>query len=63
MKTIDIEPKWVDLCHLVSSSALPAEELIPACQLADTVRQAQKAGRKSITFDLSGREISVKDEE
>lgn len=47
---IDTEPTWVALCHVAERGALNAKELIPACMIADSVRQAQKNGAKSITF-------------
>src|SRR5262245_42275042 len=50
--TIDLEPTWESLCRIADRGALKAGELMPACRIADTVRQAQKAGKTSITFDL-----------
>lgn len=48
--TIDLEPKWVELCNLVKRGGLSPEFLLPACETADVVRQAQKQGKKGVTF-------------
>jgi hypothetical protein len=50
IRTIDMEPTWETLCNLSAADVLPAKELMPACKLADKIRQAQKSGAKSITF-------------
>ncbi len=47
---IDIEPTWESLCNLSQKGGLPAKELLPACIIADKVRQSQKEGAKSVTF-------------
>ena len=39
---VDTEPTWVNLCNGVQSGAINAETLLPACKIADIVRQAQK---------------------
>ena len=46
--TIDIEPTWETLCKMAQQGVLPPEQLMPACQIADTIRQAQKRGAKKI---------------
>jgi len=51
--TIDIEPTWETLCNLAHGGALDAKELMPACKVADMVRQAQKKGKKGITFTFT----------
>ncbi len=48
--TIDIEPRWVDLCSLSTRGGLSPKFLLPACETADVVRQAQKQGKKGVTF-------------
>jgi hypothetical protein len=48
--TIDVEPTWESLCISSYKHGLTAEVLMPACKIADAVRQAQKKGAKSITF-------------
>jgi hypothetical protein len=54
MKTvIDIEPTWEALCHLSDRGLVNVKELIPACQVADMVRQAQKKGAISVTFTFN----------
>lgn len=58
--TIDLEPTWAGLCRIASRGAINAEELMPACKIADLVRQAQKAGKAEITFDLSSKAIKVR---
>lgn len=50
---INVEPTWESLCYLASENCLPAIELMPACAVADLVRQAQKKGAKSITFSFN----------
>lgn len=45
---IDVEPRWEALCVMAQRKILPPEELMPACKLADTLRQAQKAGKKGL---------------
>lgn len=50
--TIDIEPKWADLCMISERGALRPKELLPACKIADVVRQAQKHGAKSVSFSF-----------
>jgi len=50
MGTIDIEPTWESLCRLAASGGILPEELMPACKIADVVRQAQKAGKKRVEF-------------
>lgn len=55
--TIDIEPTWESLCYAVNRGALKGEALLPACKIADAVRQAQKKGKKSITFKFKGDNI------
>jgi hypothetical protein len=59
--TIDVEPKWTSLCNLVQSGHLEGKFLQPACKLADVVRQAQKSGKKSVTFkfDNTGENVTV----
>lgn len=54
---IDLEPTWKALLHMVSRGMLSAEELYPAVELADFVRQAQKAGHKKVIITL--RESSI----
>lgn len=51
--TIDVEPTWVAICRMVGLGTVKAEELIPACRLADIIRQAQKSGNEKITFLLN----------
>jgi len=60
-KTIDIEPKWVDVLKAVQIGHLnDAGILLQACEIADIVRQAQKAGHKSVVFTFSeNNEIEV----
>ena len=58
-QTIDIEPKWEDLCRMAQSGHLPAKELMPACQLADIVRQAQKEGKQSVSFIFQNGKVSI----
>ena len=48
--TIDLEPTWENLCNMAQSGHLQPKELMQACKLADIVRQAQKQGKKSVTF-------------
>lgn len=57
--TIDLEPTWEGLCHLVVKGNLPADELIPACKLADIVRQAQKQGKAKVTFSFENGKVHV----
>lgn len=54
--TIDIEPTWESLCYAVNRGALKGEALLPACKIADAVRQAQKKGKKSITFKFKDKQ-------
>ena len=52
---IDLEPTWEDLCRAVASGALKdAMILKPACKIADIIRQAQKQGKKEVTFSFQG---------
>lgn len=48
--SIDLEPTWENLCNAAQTGHLPAKELMPACIIADKIRQAQKSGAKSVTF-------------
>mgnify|MGYP007071652673 CR=1 FL=1 len=57
--TIDIEPTWVELCKASELGALPAIELMPACQIADKIRQAQKKGATSILFEFKADGIEI----
>lgn len=56
-KYIDVEPKWEDILNefiKISSIHKHPQELLdqlrPTCRIADIVRQAQKSGKKSVTF-------------
>lgn len=55
--TIDIEPTWEYLCRMV----INPEDLMPACKIADMVRQAQKRGSKSITFTFDKDDIEIEE--
>ena len=55
IETIDIEPTWSELCQMGERGRIKNWSiLMPACALADQIRQAQKAGKRSITFQLVG---------
>jgi len=56
---IDLEPTWVELGRCVAGGALNVNELKPALEIADKIRQAQKKGAISIsfTFDPDGIDI------
>lgn len=54
--TIDIEPTWENLCNMVQSGHLEGKFLQPACKIADRIRQAQKQGKKSITFKFKDKQ-------
>jgi hypothetical protein len=54
-QTIDIEPTWEALCNMAFHGHIKADLLMPACKIADTVRQAQKRGDKSVTFKFTGK--------
>lgn len=56
---IDLEPKWTALCKMAHRGVLPAKELMPACEIADIVRQAQKEGKESITFKFVNGEVVI----
>ena len=58
--TINIEPTWEQLCKMAEIDRLPPQELMPACKIADIVRQAQKKGKKSVTFTFVNGEVQVK---
>jgi hypothetical protein len=60
-QTINIEPSWESLCIAVGRGALNAEVLLPACQLTDAVRQAQKSGANQviITFTPGQRDFKL----
>lgn len=50
---IDIEPTWETILNMFISGHLPHDSLDmlkPAMKTMDTVRQAQKKGKKSVTF-------------
>jgi hypothetical protein len=47
---VDLEPTWEAMCKMTTSGHIKADLLLPACKIADVVRQAQKAGHKSITI-------------
>jgi hypothetical protein len=49
-QTIDIEPTWTAICNGVQHGHFQADALLPACQVADIVRQAQKQGVKRLLF-------------
>jgi len=53
--TIDLEPKWVDVCRMAERIPKAVPELMPACQIADVVRQAQKHGKKGVMFTFPDR--------
>jgi len=55
MGTIDIEPTWETLCNMAKRGVLPAEQLMPACKIADTIRQAQKAGLSGVIVKFPGK--------
>lgn len=57
--TIDLEPTWEQLCGAAQSGALRPIELLPACKIADIVRQAQKAGKEKVVFTFENGEVSV----
>ena len=57
--TIDLEPKWVDLCKMAQSGHLQPKELMQACEVADIVRQAQKAGAKAVEFSFTDGKVEV----
>ncbi len=61
--TIDLEPTWEALCNAAQQGHLPAKELMPACKIADIVRQAQKAGKKQVifTFEKGSRTINIEE--
>jgi hypothetical protein len=54
-RRIDIEPKWADLCRVADRGALKPSFLLPACETADVVRQAQKSGARSVVFSFRSR--------
>ncbi len=56
---IDIEPTWKGLCNEVSKGFIKADILLPACEIADRVRQAQKQGKKNIVFTFEGNKVLV----
>jgi hypothetical protein len=57
--TLDIEPTWEALCNLAQGGALPPEELMPACKIADIVRQAQKKGATAVEFRFSKEDRNI----
>lgn len=59
--TIDLEPTWTELCNASQAGALQPRELLPACQIADKIRQAQKAGAESITFTFGVDGIEIEE--
>lgn len=58
---VDLEPKWVDILHGVIAGYYEPEELRPACEIADKIRQAQKKGAISITFTFKSDEIEIEE--
>lgn len=52
---IDIEPRWVNLCNMADRGYIKASALLPACEMTDVIRQAQKTGAKSVTFRFANR--------
>lgn len=61
IKTIDLEPTWAELCNACQAGALQPSELLPACQIADKIRQAQKSGAESITFTFGDDGIEIEE--
>lgn len=59
--TIDLEPTWESLCNASQDGALEPAELMPACIIADKIRQAQKAGANSITFTFEADGIEIEE--
>lgn len=59
--TIDLEPTWESLCNASQVGALQPIELLPACIIADKIRQAQKAGAESITFTFGDNGIEIEE--
>jgi len=54
-ETIDLEPTWSDVCSMLKTGHIKHEDadlLLPACEIADTVRQAQKKGKKRVIFEF-----------
>ncbi len=56
---IDVEPTWEVLCIEVQKGVLKADMLLPACRIADVVRQAQKQNKKNIIFTFEEGKISI----
>jgi len=52
---IDLEPTWVTVCNMATRFPKVTPELMPACRLADVVRQAQKHGKKGVMFTFPDR--------
>lgn len=57
---VDTEPTWVGLCNAAQSGAIEPKELLQACKTADVVRQAQKDGKKSVTFEFTKNDKNIK---
>jgi len=69
MKTLDCEPKWVDMVSLlITLSKEPKnkqyviDELTKIAKLADVIRSAQKKGHK-ITFDYRNGKDEITEED
>jgi len=60
MATLDIEPTWETICNMVENNLASAKELLPACKIADVVRQAQKNGKQSVTFKFDKEKNDIK---
>lgn len=52
---IDLEPKWADLCRIAQRIPKITPELMPACEVADVVRQAQKKGKSGVLFKFANK--------
>lgn len=56
---IDIEPTWESICNMVSRGFAKADVLMPACKIADVIRQAQKKGVKRLIITFGDDSVTI----
>lgn len=49
---IDLEPKWADLLRYFLDNPKNYDILKPCAETMDTIRQAQKEGKKRVIFEF-----------